>query len=156
MRISELAQLTGVTVHALRHYERAGLLVPRRQPNGYRDYAASARRAVVFITMSRALGFGLPQIRQALAGWRSGRMGPGALADAVATRADDIQAQITALQAQHRLALDHARWLRTRQAEQDAASASRPPQPQRPPWPRVRRALSSDPPRTTRPTGAPR
>lgn len=34
MLISELARLTGVTVHALRHYERAGLLRPARLPNG--------------------------------------------------------------------------------------------------------------------------
>mgnify|MGYP006155126505 FL=1 len=47
MQISELARLTGVTVHALRHYERAGLLRPERLPNGYRHYAPSARREVV-------------------------------------------------------------------------------------------------------------
>ena len=61
MQISELARLTGVTVHALRHYERAGLLRPDRLPNGYRHYAPSARREVVFIAMSRHLGFSLPQ-----------------------------------------------------------------------------------------------
>ena len=61
MQISELARPTGVTVHALRHYERAGLLRPDRLPNGYRHYAPSARREVVFIAMSRQLGFSLPQ-----------------------------------------------------------------------------------------------
>src|SRR3989475_7690246 len=77
MLISELAQLTGVSIHALRHYERAGLLKPRRLPNGYRDYPRSARREVVFIAMSRALGFGLPRIAENLRAWRAGRIGPG-------------------------------------------------------------------------------
>ena len=72
MQISELARLTGVTVHALRHYERAGLLRPDRLPNGYRHYAPSARREVVFIAMSRALGFGVPQIRSHLLAQRLG------------------------------------------------------------------------------------
>ena len=145
MQISELARLTGVTVHALRHYERAGLLRPARLPNGYRDYAPSARREVVFIAMSRALGFGVPQIRSHLLAWRRGHIGPGELAEAVQARADEIQAQITALQAQQRLARDHAQWLRARQAEQDErrhAAATR-ATPARAPWPRVRRAPPS-------------
>ncbi len=141
MQISELARLTGVTVHALRHYERAGLLRPERLPNGYRHYAPSARREVVFIAMSRALGFGVPQIRSQLLAWRRGRIGPGGLADVVQARADDIQVQIAALQAQHQQTLDHVQWLRARQAEQ--ATRQRPAAngtPPRAPWPRVRRA----------------
>ena len=56
MQISELAKQTGVTVHALRHYERLGLLKPARLPNGYRDYSDGMRREVIFITMSRQIG----------------------------------------------------------------------------------------------------
>lgn len=151
MQISELARLTGVTVHALRHYERAGLLRPARLSNGYRDYAPSARREVVFIAMSRALGFSVPQIRSHLLAWRRGHIGPGDLADTVQARAAEIQAQIAKLQAQRRLALDHAQWLRARQAEQDQRQhAAANGTPARAPWPRVRRA----PPSTTTP-GAP-
>lgn len=95
--------------------------------------------------MSRALGFGVPQIRSHLLAWRRGHIGPGDLADAVQARADDIQAQIAALQAQQRLALGHAQWLRARQAEQ--AQRQRPAASARAPWPRVRRA----PPSTTTP-----
>jgi DNA-binding transcriptional MerR regulator len=152
MLISELAQRTGVSVHALRHYERAGLLRPRRLPNGYRDYPGSARREVVFIAMSRALGFGLPRIAENLRAWRSGRAGPGDLADAVQQRVQEIDAQIAALQAQRAQALDHVRWLRARQAERDQASAaapsSSPPGKTAAPWPRVRRTASPTPPET--------
>lgn len=40
MRIGELAQRVGATTHALRYYERLGLVPgPDRMPSGYRDYA---------------------------------------------------------------------------------------------------------------------
>ncbi|MFC9243341.1 MerR family transcriptional regulator [Streptomyces sp. NPDC057136] len=38
MRIGELAALTGTPTRSLRYYEEQGLLVPRRMPNGYREY----------------------------------------------------------------------------------------------------------------------
>ncbi|WLP88596.1 MerR family transcriptional regulator [Gordonia sp. NB41Y] len=38
MRIGEVAELTGTSTRALRYYENEGLVVPRRQANGYRDY----------------------------------------------------------------------------------------------------------------------
>ncbi|GAA3987636.1 MerR family transcriptional regulator [Allokutzneria multivorans] len=41
MRIGELAEATGVTPRALRHYEEAGLISSRRLANGYRDYPES-------------------------------------------------------------------------------------------------------------------
>ena len=59
MKISELAKRTGVSTHALRHYERLGLLEPVRHANGYRDHTEAMRREVVFIAMSRKIGFSL-------------------------------------------------------------------------------------------------
>jgi len=46
MRVGELARRTGTTVRALRYYEAAGLVVPRRLGNGYREYAPIAVRLV--------------------------------------------------------------------------------------------------------------
>lgn len=40
-RIHEFAQAAGVTGKALRHYERLGLLKPRRTPAGYRLYGST-------------------------------------------------------------------------------------------------------------------
>ena len=40
MRIQEAAHHLGVSARTLRHYEAAGLIVPRRNSNGYRSYAA--------------------------------------------------------------------------------------------------------------------
>ncbi|MEV0249936.1 MerR family transcriptional regulator [Nocardia sp. NPDC050712] len=39
MRISDLSKATGATPRMLRHYENAGVLTPRRHPNGYREYS---------------------------------------------------------------------------------------------------------------------
>ncbi|MET0884816.1 MAG: MerR family transcriptional regulator [Mycetocola sp.] len=38
MRIGELGRLTGTSTRALRYYEAEELVVPRRMPNGYREY----------------------------------------------------------------------------------------------------------------------
>lgn len=38
MRIGELAAQTSTSTRLLRYYEEQGLLTPRRQANGYRDY----------------------------------------------------------------------------------------------------------------------
>ena len=37
-RVPEFAELAGVTVRALHHYDRLGLLKPRRADTGYRLY----------------------------------------------------------------------------------------------------------------------
>ncbi|MGW1893191.1 MerR family transcriptional regulator [Streptomyces sp. NPDC002004] len=42
MRIGELAEATGVSPRALRHYEQADLITAERAANGYREFGASA------------------------------------------------------------------------------------------------------------------
>jgi DNA-binding transcriptional MerR regulator len=41
MRIGELSRRSGVNQRLLRYYEEQGLLRPRRQPSGYREYSTS-------------------------------------------------------------------------------------------------------------------
>ncbi|MDI3403524.1 MerR family transcriptional regulator [Streptomyces cavernicola] len=53
MRIGQLAEATGASPRALRHYEEAGLLDSARTPNGYRVY--EAERAVVRVRNIRFL-----------------------------------------------------------------------------------------------------
>jgi DNA-binding transcriptional MerR regulator len=38
MRIGELAEATDTSPRLLRYYEEQGLVIPRRLPNGYREY----------------------------------------------------------------------------------------------------------------------
>jgi MerR family mercuric resistance operon transcriptional regulator len=62
--IRTVATQSGVSVHTLRYYERAGLL-PRadRSPSGYRLYTAEAVRRVRLVRMLRSLGFGIRELR---------------------------------------------------------------------------------------------
>jgi DNA-binding transcriptional MerR regulator len=63
MRIGEVADATGVTVEALRFYERRGLLpAPARTPSGYRVYPPEAVAVVRFIRHAQQIGFSLDDI----------------------------------------------------------------------------------------------
>ena len=60
MRIGEVAAATGVTVQAVRFYERRGLLKPpKRLPSGYRDYAPEAVTDLETVKELQAVGFTL-------------------------------------------------------------------------------------------------
>src|SRR5690349_19816727 len=63
MRVGELARRTGTTVRALRYYETAGLVVPSRLGNGYREYEPIAVRLVAQIRELTALGLSVEETR---------------------------------------------------------------------------------------------
>ena len=63
VRVGELARRTGATIRALRYYEAAGLVVPARLPNGYRDYEPVAVRQVEEIRALHALGLSVQETR---------------------------------------------------------------------------------------------
>ena len=117
MRISELARLTGVSAHALRHYETLGLLKPARTASGYRDYPASARREVIFIAMSRRIGFSLASIGQRLPAYRSGRLRIDDMIEAMRERIGQIDRETAALRAQRKQVVDHIGWLRLQETK---------------------------------------
>ncbi|WKG00788.1 MerR family transcriptional regulator [Mycolicibacterium sp. HK-90] len=72
MKISELEAHTGVGRHALRYYERQGLLGEVQRTTGnYRDYPESLVKQVQLLKSMQALGFSLTEIRQVLDGLRS-------------------------------------------------------------------------------------
>lgn len=56
MSIAEASELTGLTAHTLRYYERIGLLDVRRDAAGYRSYDERAMARIVFISRLRASG----------------------------------------------------------------------------------------------------
>ncbi|HZM86583.1 MAG TPA: heavy metal-responsive transcriptional regulator [Blastocatellia bacterium] len=67
MRIGQLAEQAGVTVQAVRYYERRGLLKKtQRLASGYRSYSADAVRRIRFIKRSQALGYTLIEIASLL------------------------------------------------------------------------------------------
>ena len=69
-RVREFAALMGVTVKALHHYDRVGLLEPRRTRAGYRLYSQGDRDRLEQIRALKFVGFPLRQIKTLL-GWRS-------------------------------------------------------------------------------------
>jgi DNA-binding transcriptional MerR regulator len=73
MRVGELARRTGTTVRALRYYEAAGLVVPRRQSNGYREYAPIAVELVRQIRELTALGLSVEETRPFVESLADGR-----------------------------------------------------------------------------------
>jgi len=65
-QIHEFAELAGVTVKALHHYDRLGLLKPSRTNAGYRRYSERDLERLEQIIALKFLGFPLKQIRAAL------------------------------------------------------------------------------------------
>jgi MerR family mercuric resistance operon transcriptional regulator len=66
MRIGQLAAAAGVSVQAVRYYERRGLLKrpSRERPSGYRDYPAESVEAVRLIKRLQGVGFTLREVGQ--------------------------------------------------------------------------------------------
>lgn len=64
MRISEVSRRTGLSAHAIRYYEKEGLLRKgHRRENNYRHFDESSLYNLQFIQASRELGFSLEEIR---------------------------------------------------------------------------------------------
>jgi DNA-binding transcriptional MerR regulator len=65
-RAKEFANLAGVTVRTLHHYDRLGLLKPRRTDRGYRLYRESDLERLEQIVALKFLGLPLKEIRELL------------------------------------------------------------------------------------------
>lgn len=66
-RVKEVAELSGVSVRALHHYDAIGLLKPsRRSPSGYRTYTKEDLLRLQQVLVGRELGMSLDEIRCSL------------------------------------------------------------------------------------------
>lgn len=93
MKIGKVAQRAGLSVSAVRYYERLGLLPEApRAPSGYRRFEPEVLRRLGFIQRAQALGFSLDEIRELL----ELRSAPGASAAAVRSLAQEKLARIEA------------------------------------------------------------
>jgi len=63
---AECARRAGLTVRALRVYERAGLIKPQRGANGWRGYGQDELRRLNHIITLKSLGLSLREIRGVL------------------------------------------------------------------------------------------
>ena len=64
--IKEAAQLSGVSVKTLHHYDKIGLLVPQKSENGYRTYSQADLERLQVILYYKYLGFSLEKIAELL------------------------------------------------------------------------------------------
>jgi len=67
MKIGELARKANVNIDTVRYYEQRQLLpLPERTASGYRAYAESDVKRLLFIVHAKELGFTLEEIRELL------------------------------------------------------------------------------------------
>lgn len=66
LSIGEVADRTGLSVSAIRHYEAEGLVRPPRNAGGQRRFDRSDIRRLSFVMIAQDLGFALAEIRAQL------------------------------------------------------------------------------------------
>ena len=69
MKIQELADRMGLTIHTIRFYEKEGLLDERhvrRESNNYRNYSEEAVQRLKLIKKFQSIGCSLAELREAL------------------------------------------------------------------------------------------
>jgi DNA-binding transcriptional MerR regulator len=66
LSISDAAELTGLSAHTLRYYERAGLMLDmvERAPSSHRRYTEADIRWVTLLTKLRATGMPIRRVRR--------------------------------------------------------------------------------------------
>lgn len=64
LRIGDVAELTGLSLRSIRHYEELGIVMPaHRTSGGFREYDAEAVERLRLIMQLRVAGLGLDQVR---------------------------------------------------------------------------------------------
>jgi DNA-binding transcriptional MerR regulator len=99
MKIGQVAKRTGLTVDAIRFYEKSGLLGrPARTEGGYRLYHEREVADLEFIQKSQQLGFSLNEIRELFSIQRHPDEACAHVRDLIAAKSRVVRAKITDLQ----------------------------------------------------------
>ena len=114
MQISQLSAQTGVSTHRLRRYESLGLIGSDRQSNGYRKFSAVTAKSVIFIDMSRKIGFSLDEIAELLPRYRAGTLTAKEMILAMQQKVKAIDELIASHKAQRQMLVDHIAWFKSR------------------------------------------
>lgn len=72
--IGKMAKAFGLTKEALRYYERAGVLIPSRDENGYRYYEKSQIQNMAVIRRMQNIGFSLKEIADLMTSYSEKRL----------------------------------------------------------------------------------
>ena len=101
MRIHEAAAVTGLTIDAIRYYERQHLLDARhimRQPNGYRSYTPAAIERLQHLKYARAQGYTVAELRNLTRAYDAGRLDANERRAFLTTKIARISRQIASLE----------------------------------------------------------
>ena len=103
MKIGEVAREAGLGVHAVRFYEREGLLPePRRKASGYRDYPPEVVPRLRFIRRAKELGFSLAEILTLLELEADSNASAGEVKQIAESTLEDVERRVKALQRMRR------------------------------------------------------
>jgi MerR family mercuric resistance operon transcriptional regulator len=98
LSIGALAKQTGITVEAVRYYERVGLIPrPPRSTSGYRRYPETTLRRLKFIQHAKNVGFTLRDIRELLSLQASPDAGCADVRRQASRKLAEVEARIEAL-----------------------------------------------------------
>lgn len=99
LQIGQVAKKTGLTVDAIRFYEKAGLLPrPARTEAGYRRYHEREVADLEFIQKAQQLGFSLNEIRELFSIQRHPDEACAHVRDLIAAKLGVVRAKIADLQ----------------------------------------------------------
>lgn len=99
LKIGDVARQAGLSIDAVRFYEREGLLGRvRRSSTGQRQYDDETARRLAFVRRATALGFSLAEVKSLLTLRVSSRMPCERVRERALTKLTDIDRRIAELQ----------------------------------------------------------
>jgi DNA-binding transcriptional MerR regulator len=107
LRIGELAKRVGITTHAIRYYERIGLLgATPRSPSGYRLYSTEAEAFLRFLKKAQGFGFTLQEVKTIWEIRATGKRPCGYVSEQVQKKIDELEQKIRELQDLRQMLVD--------------------------------------------------
>ena len=94
LSIGEVAEMAGVSVSAIRYYERSGLLPLAERVGGQRRFAVEATRRLKVIDVAKRAGFSLAEIKAMLTSIDEGVPAHARLRELAARRLPRVEAEI--------------------------------------------------------------
>jgi DNA-binding transcriptional MerR regulator len=97
LTIAEAAEVTGLSAHTLRYYERAGLLEPvGRNRSGHRRYRKAHLERITFLQRLRATGMPIREVRRYAELMQAGEATNAARLALLEAHRDDVLAELEA------------------------------------------------------------
>ena len=97
MMVGEAAQRSGLPTKTVRYYEEIGLVVAKREDNGYRVYDEADVHKLRFLQRARGLGFTIDECRSLLSLYEDKRRASGDVKALARARIDEIDRKVAEL-----------------------------------------------------------